>query len=76
VSPGQGLVWYWSTPRGRKLVGHNGGDSGVATVCFHEPATDSGVIVLANGNWKFVQGAWPLQQILMRLFDEADRLAG
>ena len=76
VSPDQGLVWYRSHPRGRQLVGHNGGDSGVATVCFSEPATDTGVIVLANGNWRYVRGAWPLQQILMRLFDEADRLAG
>ncbi len=76
ISAGQGLVWYRSSPRGRELIGHNGGDSGVATVCFHEPATDTGVIVLANGNWKYVHGAWPLQQILMRLFDEADRLAG
>ena len=76
ISPGQGLVWYRSHPRGRELIGHNGGDSGVATVCFHEPATDTGVIVLANGNWRYVRGAWPLQQIMMRLFDEADRLAG
>lgn len=75
ISDGQGLVWYWTHPRGRKLIGHNGGDSGVATVCFHEPATDTSVIVLTNGNWKYVRGAWPLQQILMRLFDDADRLA-
>ena len=75
ISPDQGLVWYRTSPRGRRLIGHNGGDSGVATVCFTEPATDTGVIVLANGNWRYVRGAWPLQQILMRLFDEADRLA-
>jgi CubicO group peptidase (beta-lactamase class C family) len=75
VSYGQGLVWYRSSPRGRELIGHNGGDTGVATVCFWEPATDTGVIVLANGNWRYTHGAWPLQQILMRLFDEADRLA-
>ena len=76
MSSGQGLVWYRSSPRGRRLIGHDGGDSGVATVCFYEPATDTGVIVLANGNWRYVGGAWPLQQIMMRLFDEADRLAG
>jgi hypothetical protein len=31
--------------------------------------------VLANGNWRYVRGTWPLQQIMMRLFDDADRLA-
>jgi hypothetical protein len=75
ISDGHGLVWYWSHPKGRELIGHNGGDSGVATVCFHEPATDTSVIVLANGNWRYVRGTWPLQQIMMRLFDDADRLA-
>lgn len=76
IKAGQGLVWYRVQHRGRELVGHDGGDSGVATMCFWEPATDTGVIILTNGNWRLAEGRWPLQQISRRLFDEADRLAG
>jgi hypothetical protein len=33
----------------------------------------AGVIVLANGDWRRVDGGWPLQRIAVRLFEEADR---
>ena len=74
ISPGQGIVWYRVQKQGHDLIGHDGGDSGVATMCFFEPDTGTGVILLANGNWRLSGGRWPLQQISTRLFDEAPRL--
>jgi CubicO group peptidase (beta-lactamase class C family) len=66
---GQGLLWYRTRSRGRTLIGHNGGDRGVATVAFYDRDDDLGVVVLANGNWRRVGGRWPLQQIMHLLFD-------
>jgi len=40
-------------------------------VAFYEPATQTGVVVLANGNWRRDGSRWPLQQIMERLFDIA-----
>jgi CubicO group peptidase (beta-lactamase class C family) len=68
---GQGLLWYRTRSRGRALIGHNGGDSGVATVAFYDPNDDVGVVVLANGNWRKVGARWPLQQIMHLLFDRS-----
>ncbi len=74
ITPGQGLIWYRFRLRGRELWGHNGGDSGVATEAFFDPREGVGVVVLANGDWRRSATSWPLQQIMMRLFDEAPRL--
>ena len=56
-----------------RLIGHNGGDDGVATQMYFRPDDGVGVIVLANGNWHYDGRGWPLQRIATRLFDEADR---
>ena len=73
IAHGQGLIWYRFTLHGSALMGHNGGDSGVATQMYFRPNDDVGVIVLANGNWYRDGRGWPLQRIASRLFDEADR---
>ncbi len=73
VAHGQGLIWYRFVLRGMPLMGHNGGDSGVATQMYFRPRDDVGVIVLANGSWHQDGHAWPLQRIAARLFEEADR---
>jgi CubicO group peptidase (beta-lactamase class C family) len=73
VAHGQGLIWYRFALRGMPLMGHNGGDSGVATQMYFRPSDDVGVIVLANGNWYWDGHTWPLQRIAVRLFEEADR---
>jgi CubicO group peptidase (beta-lactamase class C family) len=73
VAHGQGLIWYRFALRGMPLMGHNGGDSGVATQMYFRPRDNVGVIVLANGNWYWDGHAWPLQRIAVRLFEEADR---
>jgi CubicO group peptidase (beta-lactamase class C family) len=74
VLDGQGLIWYRSHRRGRVLIGHNGGDYGVATVAFYDPDAGTGVVVLGNGNWRRDAGRWPLMQIMNRLFERAGRL--
>ena len=66
---GQGLLWYRTRSRDRTLIGHNGGDRGVATVAFYDRDDDLGVVALANGNWRKVGTRWPLQQIMHLLFD-------
>jgi CubicO group peptidase (beta-lactamase class C family) len=73
VARGQGLIWYRFVLRGEPLMGHNGGDSGVATQMYFRPRDNVGVIVLANGNWHRDGRGWPLQRIAVRLFEEADR---
>ena len=74
IRVGQGLIWYTFHLHGRRLMGHNGGDSGVATQMYFRPDDGAGVIALANGDWRRTGTTWPLQQIVGRLFDEADRL--
>jgi CubicO group peptidase (beta-lactamase class C family) len=66
---GQGLIWYRTRSGGRTLIGHTGGDYGVATVAFYDRDADLGVVVLSNGNWRRVDHRWPLQQIMHLLFD-------
>jgi CubicO group peptidase (beta-lactamase class C family) len=74
LEAGQGLIWYRIWRRGRTLIGHDGGDDGVATVCFFDPHANVGVVALTNGNWRTVKGQWALMEIMDRLFREARRL--
>ena len=74
LEPGQGLIWF-RLPRGsRSLFGHDGGDTGVATVCFFDPKEDLGVVALANGGWRPSRGDYPLYVIMDRLLDAATTL--
>lgn len=50
IDPAQGLIWYHQRIRQHAMIGHDGGDDGVSTAMFYEPATGTGIIVLANGN--------------------------
>ena len=62
IYPGQGLIWFYqSGPEGTSLLGHDGGDYGVATLMFFEPESEVGVILLDNGE------AWP-NEVMDRLF--------
>lgn len=44
---GQGIFWTYSS---QGMAGHNGGDLGVTTVMYFNPATQVGVVVLSNAN--------------------------
>lgn len=48
--PWQGLIWYRSSGPGGELLGHSGGDSGVATEMWFRRSDGAGAIVLANGD--------------------------
>jgi CubicO group peptidase (beta-lactamase class C family) len=74
LEPGQGLIWFRMTRQGRDLFGHDGGDDGVAAACFFDPEADTGVVALANGDWRRVKGDWALYRIMDRLFEEAPAL--
>ena len=74
LEPDQGLIWFGLQRAGRSLFGHDGGDDGVATVCFFDPEADVGVVALANGNWRTVKGDYALYLIMDRLFDAAPHL--
>jgi CubicO group peptidase (beta-lactamase class C family) len=69
---GQGLVWYVLHRNGERLLGHNGGDSGVATQMFFRERDGTGVITLANGDWRRAGATWPLSLVMDRLFEVAD----
>jgi len=65
IDPTQGLVWYTSNVGGRSVWGHNGGDQGVTTEMWFDPATDIGVVALTNGEAYFTN-------IVDALFDYAE----
>lgn len=66
IDPSQGLVWYSWHVGGRSVWGHNGGDQGVSTEMWFDPATGIGVVVLTNGE------AW-FSDIIDALFDHAEQ---
>ena len=74
LEPGQGLIWFELQRPDRAIFGHDGGDTGVATVCFFDPEDDVGVVALANGGWRPSRGDYPLYEIMDRLFAAAPRL--
>ncbi len=45
----QGLAWYYDRIAGKQMIGHDGGDPGVATQMFCDPGKGTGIIVLMNG---------------------------
>lgn len=49
IAPKQGLVWYYEG-EAHALLGHDGGDPGVATQMYFRPADGVGVILFLNGD--------------------------
>jgi CubicO group peptidase (beta-lactamase class C family) len=50
---GIGLGWHIRKSGAARIVWHNGGTGGFRTFCGFDPATKTGVVVLANGNAGF-----------------------
>jgi CubicO group peptidase (beta-lactamase class C family) len=73
VDPTQFIYWYGTTLAGRNVVGHNGGDDGVATDLYFAPDTGIGVILLMNTDWT-VQVEQAAPEIEDALFDQAESL--
>lgn len=42
------LTFYYDTVKGRKVLGHSGGEKGVTTEMFYDPNNNVGVIVFSN----------------------------
>jgi len=51
LDPNQGLIWYAERFGKRTLWGHVGDDPGVSATMFFDPATQTGVLLAANGEW-------------------------
>lgn len=49
IDSGQGLVYFWWQLDGQEVVGHDGGERGIATEVFVRPALEDGVLLFANG---------------------------
>lgn len=73
VDTNQFVFWYGSNRAERAVVGHNGGESGVATEMFFSPESGVGIIVLMNAGWDDAVGdaATAIQKLL---FDRAESL--
>jgi len=44
----QGISWYYTRMGGKQMIGHDGGDPGVATQMFCQPEAGTGIIILMN----------------------------
>jgi CubicO group peptidase (beta-lactamase class C family) len=69
----QGLLWYYKELDGMTLLGHNGGEYGVATEMFFRPEDGTGVILLMNGDWSTINYSL-IMAIEKELFGVADSL--
>jgi len=69
----QFVFWYQSNIAGRAVIGHNGGDKGVATQISFSPETGVGVIILMNTSWSetLTPAAGAIQELL---YDVAEGL--
>ena len=73
VSGDQFVFWYRSENAGRSVIGHNGGDIGVATSMIFDPETGIGVILLMNTDWE--TAVWEASDaITTLLFEHAESL--
>ncbi len=72
VDEGQYVFWYRSTNNDRQVIGHNGGDRGVATEMVFSIDTGIGVVILMNTDWSTVGDA--AAEIQALLFERAESL--
>jgi CubicO group peptidase (beta-lactamase class C family) len=68
VDPGQGIIWYYDTKAGTRVLGHRGGDKGVSTDMFFDPASGSGYVLLSNGSTN--TSGTPAEQAAMDAMNE------
>lgn len=74
IQPGQGLIWYQEERNDDILLGHNGGDDGVATQMFFRLSDGVGTIMLANGSAQSQNEYNAFLEIQDRLYLEADTM--
>lgn len=64
VDPDQGLIWYYMSTGGQRVIGHEGEDEGVSTILFYGPEEGRGVIILMNGDWYDSGAVYDIQNAL------------
>jgi len=72
---GIGLGWHIRKSGTARIVWHNGGTGGFRTFCGFDPATKTGVVVLANGNTGFDDVGFHLLDAKTPLQEAATSLA-
>jgi CubicO group peptidase (beta-lactamase class C family) len=72
LNPGMGLAFFRVTEAGRDWVMHTGGDRGVNTMFYLDPAEGLGVIILANSGARYPGSYRHLKAIFLRLVAYAD----
>jgi len=75
VDTSQFVFWYQTSIGDRTVVGHNGGDAGVATEMYFSPDSGIGVIVLMNVDWTFLNTP-VVVAIEELLFETAEAVTG
>lgn len=72
----QGIIWYYRYQHGRRLLGHNGGDDGVANEVFFNPDTNVGFILFSNGNWdaQYTKAFVNIENRLLDIYDNNTRV--
>ncbi|UJR12542.1 hypothetical protein I4U23_016718 [Adineta vaga] len=45
-----GLLWFWKTIGGRRLIGHDGSVPGISTIMMANEKRNLGIIILTNGD--------------------------
>jgi CubicO group peptidase (beta-lactamase class C family) len=72
---GQGIFWaIVPVEKYGEFIGHTGGDPGVNTFMFFQPATNVGIIGLINGDGNDAAEA-PIKQIAARLIERGLEIA-
>jgi CubicO group peptidase (beta-lactamase class C family) len=47
----QGLIWFYADYGSHHVLGHDGEDDGTSSMMFFDPASKTGVLLVANGIW-------------------------
>jgi CubicO group peptidase (beta-lactamase class C family) len=63
----QGLIFFETTIGSRTVFGHDGDDPGTSSQMFFDPATQTGVLLVANGAWDEDAA----EALMTKLFSEA-----
>lgn len=69
----QALLMYYETVGKRSLLGHEGGEKGVANLYFFHPETNVGVVILTNADWEqtkdFDETLYGIENYLFDVFE-------
>ncbi|MBB1487130.1 serine hydrolase domain-containing protein [Oceanospirillum sediminis] len=69
-----GIFWNTTTMNGRVLKGHTGSDPGAFSFMLYDPATQLGVVLIANGDDNFAGMDTKYFGIIEQLLQQAEKL--